>query len=68
MVLFLMIQMFDSPKRGQGSAAGHSPLLREEGFCVKEPAVQTDQADTSGRGARALRGKAGGDGWQQSDR
>lgn len=37
--------MFDSPKRGQDSGAGHSPLLQEDGICIKEPPVQIDKAE-----------------------
>lgn len=45
--------MFDSPKRGQGSGAGHSPLLQEDGICIKEPTVQIDQADTEWERSRS---------------
>ena len=46
MFLFSIIQMFDSPKRGQGSGAGHSALLQKDGICIKEATVQIDKADT----------------------
>lgn len=38
--------MFDSPKRGHGSRAGHSTLLQEDGICIKEPTVPIDKAET----------------------
>lgn len=46
MFSFSRIQMFDSVKRGQGSSAGHSKLLEEDGICIKKPTVQIDKADT----------------------
>lgn len=48
MLLFAIVQMFDNPKRGQCSSAGHSTLLEEDGICIKEPAVQIDKADRVG--------------------
>lgn len=48
MLLFAIVQMFDNPKRGQCSSAGHSTPLEEDGICIKEPAVQIDKADRVG--------------------
>lgn len=48
MLLFATVQMFDNPKRGQCSSAGHSTPLEEDGICIKEPAVQIDKADRVG--------------------
>lgn len=48
MLLFSIVQMFDNPKRSQCSRAGHSALLGEDGICIKEPTVQTEEADRVG--------------------
>lgn len=48
MLLFAIVQMFDNPKRGHCSSAGHSTPLEEDGICIKEPAVQIDKADRVG--------------------